>query len=166
MLKKDPEFSWLWHDDGDITKRQRHRGIIRMHENEAALLYKYCKLITGNSVEIGRAFGGTLYIMASLTPGTVYSIDQNSLKSSLERKNYINVSEKLSKFSNIIMFDQLSQEVKINDTYDLLFIDGGHKFEYVLMDVVLYWNNLTKYAIFHDYHTAGVKAVVDAAGVT
>ena len=100
--------------------------------------------------------------MASLTPGKVYSIDRRTLKSSLERNNYINLLEKFSKFSNIIMFDQLSQDVKINDTYDLLFIDGSHKVENVVMDVVLYWNNLTKYAIFHDYHTAGVKAVVDA----
>jgi len=161
-IKDDPEFSWLWHDDGDITKRHRDRGIIRMNKHEATLLYKYCKLITGNSVEIGRKFGGSLYIMASATPGKVYSIDQLSLESSLERKKYINVLEKFSKFSNIIMIDQLSQEATINDTYDLLFIDGGHKFENVLMDTINYWNNLTTYAIYHDYHTKGVKAVVDA----
>jgi precorrin-6B methylase 2 len=165
-IKDNSEFSWLWSEDGAAEGLQKFRGIIRMHGNEASLLYKYCKLITGNVVEIGRAFGGSLYIIASTTSGKVYSIDKNSLNSSLIKKFSSATAERLlrkfSKFSNIIMIDQPSETVQIQDTYDLLFIDGGHRFENVLQDTINYWNNLTTYAIYHDYHTEGVKAVVNA----
>jgi len=165
MNEMNENFNWLWHENGDINQPQGNRGVIRMHKDEATLLSKYCNLINGNSVEIGRSSGGSLYIMATLTPGKVYSIDVRSLESVIKKRFEPPVTDELlnkfSKFSNIVMITHRSEAIRINDTYDLLFIDGSHTFQKVVLDVINYWSNLTTYAIFHDYHTNGVKDVVD-----
>lgn len=166
-IKENLEFSWLWVDPNNPEKQSAKWSIIRMQGNEASLLHKYCKLINGNSVEVGRRYGGSLYIMASATPGTVYSIDIKSIERCIgDNKTRLKFKDKilnnLSKFSNIKMIIDRSDSVVINDTYDLLFIDSNHGYINVLGDTIHYWNNLTTYAIYHDYHTIGVKTIVDA----
>ena len=137
-----------------------------MQPNEAQLLYKYCKLIDGNSVEIGRRYGGSLYIMATTTPGNVYSVDIKSIEDCIgDNPNRLKfkdvVLSKLSNLSNIKMIIDKSENVEIQEKYDLIFIDGNHTYPYVLADTIRHWSNLTTYAVFHDYHTKGVKTLID-----
>lgn len=165
-IANNSEYKWLWEDPNDPSKRSAKWNIIRMQPSEAQLLYKYCKLINGNSVEIGRRYGGSLYIMATATVKTVYSIDVKSIEDCIgdnpTRLKFKDVVlNKLSNLSNIEMIINKSEDVEIQEQYDLIFIDGNHTYPYVLADTIRYWDNLTTYAVFHDYHTKGVKTLID-----
>lgn len=166
IISEDPKYRWLWKDPENASKLSGKWSVIRMQNNEAQLLYKYCKLIKGNSVEIGRRYGGSLFIMASVTPGKVYSVDVKSIEDCIgnneQRLKFKDiVLEKLSTLSNIEMIVGKSAEVVIKEPYDLIFIDGNHRYPFVLADIINYWDNLTTYAVFHDYHTIGVKTIID-----
>ena len=61
--------------------------------------------------------------------------------------------------NRLILINLPAQNVKLQHRYDVLFVDGDHEVEGVKLDIVNYWGNLTKYALFHDYQDSNDKGV-------
>lgn len=140
---------WLFNSD------ETTRGIIRMNLAEAALLYKYSKLVCGfetnvNIVEIGRKNGGSTAIMASnLGPhDCIYSVDI------VENEKVKSTLEKIGTIYNLHLITGDSK--KIGKTWkepiSLILIDGDHSYKGVKADSDIWLPHVVQfgYAFFHD----------------
>ena len=164
---------WLWKTDEEIFL---NRHLIRLDKNEASLLETFCNEALEGIVEIGRMYGGSTYLVCESSSVPVVSIDMvNNVESALDlyNKHYQQFAESclngsmrlfngLTRFvenNRLILINLPSQNVKLQHNYDVLFIDGDHEVEGVKLDIVNYWGNLTKYALFHDYQFSNDKGI-------
>ena len=141
------DLAWLFQCDS------RNRGLIRQGFDEAALLWKAVKAVSGNILEVGRNFGGSTVLLAAAAPGReIYSIDNRSHEDGA-CKNYLARSGNKERV-HLLVTD--SRKTLPNLFFGLLFIDGDHSFEGVLADVLAHWNSLQPgagdlaLAAFHD----------------
>jgi len=70
----------------------------------------------------------------------------------------INAKKLLKPFKNKIEFIKEYSEdaiIRIPDNVDFVYIDGNHNYEYVMKDIVLYWDKIKKGGILggHDFST-------------
>ena len=140
LINTIEEYEWLWQSS------RPKRGIIRMSPLEATILHFFCEKATTRIVEIGRRFGGSTFIICNCSTVPVISIDPNY------HENYVKkIKEQFE--SRLQLINKKSNEVNLQDSYDVLFVDGSHRAVHVKEDIVNYWNNLeiNGYAIFHDY---------------
>lgn len=150
-MKKIEDIEWLWQNDENHS-----RGIIRLDYNEGLLLGKYASLVNGTIVEIGTRNGGSAYLLAYFSNSNVITIDLRKLNNSFMLDKLINLDPPVT------FMHGDSREVTPPDTYDMLFIDGRHRLESVLSDTNRFWNNCSKYIVYHDYSKSiGVTRVVD-----
>ena len=142
------KYEWLWTDmNGEI----RGRCWVRLDKEEADLLIKYCKLAKIGIVEIGRKHGGSTYLIADSSTVPIISIDKTP--EHLDNCRQPRLKQELEAFiktKRLTLINKKSEDVKLTNKYDILFIDGNHN-KGLSRDVNNYWSNLTKYAIFHDY---------------
>jgi len=156
-------YKWLWVNKRGVLAR---RGWIRLDPAEGELLLKYCKLSKEGIVEIGRRDGGSTCLITAESTVPVISIDISSLKRfknaektprSRRFKDGLNPCVHwLNKYideGRLTLITERSDKVKLTDKYDVLFVDGNHSYNGVIQDIRNYWENLTGYAIFHDYRT-------------
>jgi predicted O-methyltransferase YrrM len=125
-----------------------------------------------NYVEIGCYAGGSACLMLQRENTNVFSIDLgNPINPEIVKQNI----NKLNKHNNNYLYikgsshdlETLNTLIKYIDEIDVLFIDGDHTHEGVIMDFVIY-SKLVKsggYIIFDDYndyqHSPEVKPAVD-----
>ena len=157
---KKPKKHQKWEDITTLDKKYRHlwvkeengqeyiggRGWIRLHIPEAEALLKYCEQAKERIVEIGHRFGGSTYLIAESSNVPVVSIDKTT-------KNLQNFVNQYIETGRLTVIKGKSENIKVNYTYDVLFVDGDHKYEGVKKDILNFWDNLTTsgFAIFHDY---------------
>ena len=134
-----------------FTSSLNNRGIIRQNFNEAALLYKYARLVDGDIVEIGRHHGGSTILLVSALQNKdskVYSIDikDNADKLSL---NLSKLPLQDVKKISIITQDSVSVAEEFNKEVSLVFVDGNHTVEGCRKDVKA-WSPLVKIGGLYD----------------
>jgi hypothetical protein len=85
-----------------------------------------------------------------------------SLETYDHEKNKVLAEEVFSKYNNAELFIGISEEYPVSKKYDLVFIDGDHKYEGCLKDI-LFWKDKCKIIAGHDYsqHHPGVVQAVD-----
>lgn len=126
-------------------------GHILLPDDDIAL-YKYSR---GTVLEIGSYLGGSAAIL-SIKANKVYTIDQfckfGGLYDNDENYRYEKVKENLLKFKNIELIKGLSSEVGINNTFDVIFIDGSHEWPDVNNDYLKWSKQLREggHILFHD----------------
>ena len=126
------------------------RGICRLNFDEAALLYKYTKEAGshgfGDVIEIGRWDGGSTVIMASATPGFVYSIDIQ--KRPDVDKNIKSVKDKIE----LIHGDSSTVGRRWLTPVSLIFVDGDHNLRGAKKDVLAWKDHIRSggYMLLHD----------------
>jgi len=102
-------------------------------------------------VEIGRCFGGGLYVFSCMFPNLkeVLSIDIDAGADAELRKYFDHFGIK----HNIIISDSTSY-VPEDKFWDFVFIDGDHTRESVSKDISI-WKDKCRYIGFHDYADKG-----------
>lgn len=142
----DRKYRHLWVKQKDGQEYLGGRGWIRIHIAEAEVLLKYCEQAKERIVEIGHRFGGSTFLITESSNVPVVSIDKTT-------KNLQDFVNEYIKTGQLTVVHEKSENVKLNYTYDVLFIDGDHSYEGVKKDVLNFWDNLTTsgFAIFHDY---------------
>jgi len=162
-----------------------NRKIIRMDFDEAAYLYRVTKSLGDcNCLEIGRWQGGSTFLLAAATTpkSRIISIDKlDKIPKQKDGKIVTLVTESLVKAMlhfgldskvNIIV-DESTNISAIPNMYDLIFIDGDHKYSGVLADFN-HWARSLKiggYLLLHDglyglergdgFSYSGVPVLVD-----
>lgn len=148
-----------------FTSGHATRGIIRMDLDEAALLYKYVKLTTGDVVEIGTKYGGSaILIAAAMQNGrSVHSIDIVTHP----RCSYLmdNVKKEIVDKIGLIVDESHIVAQIWKKELSLVFIDGDHSVSAVRQDVSD-WGKFVQsggYMILHDVRNGGLglEIVVD-----
>ena len=118
-------------------------------DDDLALL-KYGK---GTVLDIGTFLGLSATIL-SINAKKVYTVDQFTKNKHMDYKyyNYEDVKKSLSEFKNIEVIKGLSKEIKIDDNFDVIFIDGGHSQPQISEDYVKWSGQLKSggYLLFHD----------------
>ena len=120
-------------------------------------------------LEIGCYAGGSACLMLQRKNTSVTSID---LGRPISKETVLNNVSKLNVHANSYAYIQgNSQEEKtylqITETYDMIFIDGDHRYNGVIRDYEIYSKFLSEngYIIFDDYndsiHSPDVKRAVD-----
>lgn len=142
----DRKYQHLWIKEKNGRKYIGGRGWIRLHIPEAEVLLKYCKQAKKRIVEIGHRFGGSTYLIAESSNVPVISIDKTTKNS----QDFVN---QFIETGQLTLIKDKSENIKLNHTYDVLFVDGDHRYEGVKKDILNFWDNLTSsgFAIFHDY---------------
>lgn len=127
---------------------------------------------TGNHLEIGTAAGGTLLRMMKcyredarphfvVIDPMCYFPNQHELVKTNLRNNDIDPQQ--VEFRITKSYDAFKQAEKAKEEYDVIFIDGAHKFKYIMED--LSWARLLRKGgvlCLHDYHRK-TKGVIWAA---
>lgn len=147
------------------------RGIIRMDLDEAALLYKYVKRITGDVVEIGTKYGGSaILIAAAMQRGQiVHSIDLVTHP----RCTYVlvnlpkDITDKIDFIigKSTVIAASWEKPSFMRKELSLVVIDGDHAVSAVHQDVSD-WGKFVHsggYMILHDVRDAGLglEIIVD-----
>jgi len=136
---------------------------------DAYYLFYYAKRIPdgGTYLEIGSFIGGSMVCIILGAQMSSTSINFISIEPRHQEKFYENIAEFKDIRIEIIQLtsDEAVGKVKDNSV-DLLFVDGGHKYEQVKKDIGNYWPNVKPGGIFlgHDYELdghPGVKRAVD-----
>ena len=155
-----------------IHKAMKIRGLIS--ESELSLIYDLCDQFVkpnGFVLETGTFLGRTAYVIAAAIEerdGKLITIDNYGTIDGEARPEYngyalSETTTNLLRFSNIeiipshFLVDSLLEHIKGN--YDLVFLDGDHRFWNILMEleVCKYWcNNIAG----HDWHDERVKNAV------
>ena len=142
---------WLWvNKHGKLSRR----GWIRLDPAEGEVLLRYCKLAKEGIVEIGRKFGGSTCLMMAESTVPVISIDlfDQIIEFGAPKKNpCVNRVKEHINDGRLTLINAKSAEVELTNKYDVLFVDGNHSYKGVVEDIRNYWENLTGYALFHDY---------------
>lgn len=146
MKKKGFEdMAWLF------TCDRENRGTIRMNFDEAALLWKAIQAVQGDVLELGRALGGSTYLIACAAGEgrTVVSVDIRDRLSE-------NMREKLDRLSVEVLVQDSAETVRepvaMTSFFGAILFDGDHRYEAVKRDIQTHWPALarTGYGIFHD----------------
>jgi predicted O-methyltransferase YrrM len=145
--------------------------ITRIGPRNGRWLYEFCVAnCPMNSVEIGMAYGfSTMFIMAAMRKngkGRHTSIDpfQNAHWKGIGVAHARKVSKPGVEFRFIEdRSDRAATDLaRENEKFDLVFIDGNHKFDDVLVDFYLYAQLCSKGGciIFDDAHMNSIQAVI------
>jgi len=156
------DLEWLWTDrvehpsdtswrhvkDGYyIQKKSREfERHICMTVPEGELLAKYSSQAKIGIVEIGRKYGGSTLLIASCSSVPIISIDWNPLET---KKTY----QKLRENSRVTLIQSDSRTFNVNIKFDVLLVDGMHKYHFIKKEMEVYWPKLTVggHALFHDH---------------
>lgn len=135
------------------------RGICRLNYDEAAMLYKYCRLCSGDVVELGRWDAGSTIIMAAATQKIIYSID---IRKRIAVKKSLN-SLPFSYRNRIELIHGDSSTVGKNWTIpiSLVFIDGDHTLSGVRKDIITWQDHILPggYMLLHDVMEYGESKI-------
>ena len=132
---------------------QTSNAISDLWKGEQQILFDIASGVqeSGTIVEIGTFRGGTAQLLHAATQGRnvkIFTIDISPLAQAKE--NLKNTDVELIAISS---HDAAQEWHHIGGTIDLLFIDGGHKFEDVYADFCLWskYFNPGGIVVFHDY---------------
>lgn len=117
----------------------------------------------GSYLEVGSAAGGTAYIFDMFFDiDTMVLIDDNCLNASKYRDDILADVDRIEFIGNSQSKEAVEFVKNLNQTFDVVFIDGDHEYPGVSQDVVNYSKYVTPggYLIMHDTATApGVRRV-------
>ncbi len=167
MYRGEPQLG----SDGQLHEINR---ITRISATHGMWLYDFCLATRPRSiVEIGMAYGfSTLYLLAAIAKnqtGTLTSIDpyQTSLWKGIGRTHAqkLDAATGSAKVSRLIedRSDRASTDLeRANETFDLLFIDGNHRFDDVLVDFYLYAPlcSIGGHIVFDDMWMSSIRTVI------
>jgi predicted O-methyltransferase YrrM len=159
---------------GTDGKRHSVDGVTRISPTQGMYLYELCLLVKPRSIlEIGMAYGySTIYFLASIAKnqfGRHVAIDpyQNSYWKGIGLAHAQTLASVTAKNSTFQLFEDRSDRVvtdlaRSRSFFDLIFIDGNHRFDDVLVDFYLYAQlcNVGGYMIFDDMWMNSVRTVV------
>ena len=134
--------------------------------------------------EIGVHRGGYTRMFAEQLTGTFYAIDpwvcwpdnictggayrQKSYPGSIEKTEEARQAahNRLEKFNHVKILRQTSVQASItvpDDSLDMVYIDGNHKYPYVVIDLLSYWTKLRNGGIMsgHDLNFSTVTKAVE-----
>ena len=138
-------------------KKNKRAGFCRnlaIRNSKSELDALSSKLIQEGIVEIGRKFGGSTCLMMAESTVPVISIDlfDQIIEFGAPKKNpCVNRVKEHINDGRLTLINAKSAEVELTNKYDVLFVDGNHSYKGVVEDIRNYWENLTGYALFHDY---------------
>jgi len=133
-------------------------GHYYMWPEEYTLLAKYVDLTQGHYLEIGSMCGIIAMSLAEKYPDRnfvcVDAFLQGHATIAGEKETFLrNLREHNLKNVTLIEGDSLKVVPTLKQTFDVIFIDGNHAYEYVLGDALNSWRVLSPggFLIFHDY---------------
>jgi len=145
------------------------KGRFFMWPEEYWLLSKYVDLTTGNYLEIGSMCGIIAMSFAEKHPHRQFvCVDKFSAGHATiagERKTFLqNLREHELKNITLIEGDSLMVVPGLSQSFDIIFVDANHAYDYVLGDAINSWRLLSPggFIAFHDY--AYVEETTRAVG--
>lgn len=147
---------WKW-----ITKRAGGESNVVQERHELEHVYNLIKACDCKTyLEIGSAEGTSLHILGSI-PESVDYIDLCESHTETLRKEITGQNAKFTCFKG----NSTNKETYLNriakKLYDCVFIDGGHDFDTVISDSLMYATLATKYVFWHDIQLPEVREAVD-----
>lgn len=120
-------------------------------------------------VEIGSWHGKTAHALLSGCPGTVYCVDHfNGSTAKSDATHNQSGKEAFIKncdhFDNLKLLEMYSHEAAKQFEYksvDMVFIDAGHLYEEILLDLQCWLPKAKKIICGHDYNYSSVKKALD-----
>lgn len=146
------EFDKLW-------KWARSRGMFQQEYMELKHIYDLMKNCDCQSyLEVGSAEGSSLYILGNTSKEIAYiDIDEDHTREA--RKDAIKHLEKDVKAYH--GDSRSSSTHPISRKYDCVLIDGGHDYDTVYSDCMMYAPLATKYIFWHDIQLPEVRRAID-----
>lgn len=142
-----------------------------MEEESLQWLYKTALEMT-SIIEIGCWVGRSTYPLLCGCKGLVYAIDH--FKGSAEHQEAIKVrnldlyklfTKNLFGFKNLRTFKMTSEEAaknsEIPEGVDMVFIDGSHDYNSVMLDLTLWYPRTKKLICGHDIYEEGVPKALE-----
>lgn len=126
--------------------------IIKMSWVEANTLFKYCKKVEANIIEIGRYRGGsTIIILEAIKYNKRFKLITIDLTNYHLHPQCKKILEEAKDQVEVIVGHSL--KIPLPKNYGIVFIDGEHTEIAITQDFERFWPNLNKegYIIFHDY---------------
>lgn len=152
------ETRWRW-----ITKRAGGEVNVVQERHELEHIYNLMEACEcGSYLEVGCAEGGSLYVLGHMVKGAVDIIDFGEIHTTPQRDEVI---LELGKPVRQILGDSTKPEIfqmVRGNKYDCVLIDGGHDFDTVFSDCVVYGTLATKYIFFHDVQLPEVAKAIKA----
>lgn len=136
-------------------------GEIVQEKIELNFVYDLMKACDCKSyLEIGSAEGNSLYVLGHVVEKYIDYIDYGEAHTTPLRDECVGKLKELGKNVTGYLGDSTNAKTLPNkQKYDCVLIDGGHDYETVLSDCMMYAGLATKYVFFHDVQ---LKPVADA----
>lgn len=152
LLSERKDLDWLFNiqrkNNNIFCLGKNGRNISRINYYEAELLGKYVLSSKSDILEIGICKGGTTTLISEYIKDSdinLYSVDITF--KNIKKECY----EILKKRNNVKLLNQ-SSNLKIDNKWGLVWIDGDHSYSGVKKDVETHFENLIDdgYIVFHD----------------
>jgi len=141
-----------------------------MSHGEVNWLYLMAQIMD-NIVEIGSWMGRSTDALLSGCKGTVWAVDHfkgspnEDLAERAKTEDIFKIfMDNVGHYKNLklLKMDSLEAAEKFKDkSIDMVFIDGGHEYEEVKVDIEVWLPKVKKLICGHDYYRGGVKRAVD-----
>jgi predicted O-methyltransferase YrrM len=160
-----------WYEDRE-TGRATNSDSLYFERNGRAAEHLYFAAIATvleatNVLEIGTGLGVTTSVLARLWPDAAVTTVDTPSRSAPRIQDPAKFSENISKAHNILLVEMDSLELpeRMNQTWDVVFVDGDHMYPRVLSDMKYSYDCLTEggFILAHDYGKADsqVEQAVD-----
>lgn len=152
------EFDDLWkfiNNRGSVITVQEYSELRHVYD-----LMKDCKC--DSYLEIGSAEGNSLYVLGHVVERYIDYVDFGEAHTDEHRNICVEELKKLGKSITGYLGDSTNANTLPNKKkYDCVLIDGGHDYETVLSDCMMYAGLATKYVFFHDVQLASVMDAIE-----
>lgn len=112
-------------------------------------------------LEIGSAEGNSLYVLGNAVEKYIDYVDFGEAHTEDHRKICVDKLMALGKSVTGYLGDSTSAQTLPNKKkYDCVLIDGGHDYDTVLSDCMMYAGLATKYVFFHDVQLEPVRDAI------
>lgn len=167
-------FNDLWQFMVDRSRRDEKAIVVVQDRDELEYVFKLIKNCNAQSyLEVGSAEGNSLYVLgnALADKSSITCVDLGEDHTAAPRKESITLLRFAGYTVEEVLGDSTLKETYykvfspytplVQQSYDVVFIDGGHDYTTVLSDAILYAPLAKKYVFFHDVQLPEVKAAVD-----
>lgn len=147
----------------DLWKYATRNGEIVQEKSELNHIYNLmleCK--PESYLEIGTAEGNSMYVLGTAVEKYIDIVDYGEDHTSFMRMESICNLQLLGKTVTEYYGDSTNSKTLPNkQKYDCILIDGGHDYDTVLSDCMMYAGLAKKYVFFHDVQMQSVKDAIE-----
>lgn len=149
----------------DLWKFISNRGPVITVQEYSELKHVYdlmndCKC--QSYLEIGSAEGNSLYVLGHAVEKYIDYVDYGETHTTDHRNECVKKLKELGKNVTGYLGDSTNAKTLPNkQKYDCILIDGGHDYDTVLSDCMMYAGLATKYVFFHDVQLEPVREAIE-----